>query len=235
MEAPASEKLISVCIPHFNYGDYIEECLDSVCAQTHTDIELIIVDDCSDETSSLAAISGWADRNRERFHGVSVIRNLRNMGPSVSRNIAIEQARGEFILLLDADNILFPAAATKLLTACVDGGFDAVYPQIVEVGDRHGLGHADLWDPIRLREANYIDVTSLVRKSAFETVGGFSHIEEGWEDYDFWMKFVRADLDVGFLPEILCKYRVHEVSRTMREALPAHYDLELIMAFRYPV
>ncbi|NHN85313.1 glycosyltransferase [Acetobacter musti] len=229
------EDLISICIPHFNYGDFIGECLDSVLGQTHKNLELIVVDDCSEDISSVSVISDWADRNKTRFHNVSIIRNMRNAGPSVSRNIAVDQAAGEFILLVDADNILFPRAAEKLLSACLDGGFDAVYPQITEMGDRLGLGHADIWDPDRLRKGNYIDVTSLLRKKAFQLVGGFSHIEDGWEDYDFWMKFVRGKLDVGFLPEILCKYRVHKTSRTSREALPAHFDLELIMAFRHPV
>jgi GT2 family glycosyltransferase len=74
----------------------------------------------------------------------------------------------------------------------------------------------------------------IIRKSAWEAVGGYSHIDEGWEDYDFWLKFVDAGLTPGYVPEILCRYRVHGRSRTATEAYIAHEQLKLIMAFRHP-
>ena len=80
---------------------------------------------------------------------------------------------------------------------------------------------------------NYVDVMALVKKSAWQQVDGYSHIERGWEDYDFWLKFVDAGLTPGYVPEILCRYRVHEKSRTATDAFHAHEDLKVAMAFRH--
>jgi len=83
-------------------------------------------------------------------------------------------------------------------------------------------------------QSNYVDVTGIVLRSAWERVGGYSHIDQGWEDYDFWLKFIDADLSAAYVPEILCRYRTHGKSRTTTEAHAAHEQLKVIMALRHP-
>ena len=88
--------------------------------------------------------------------------------------------------------------------------------------------------PVR-KYASLKVIDPLVKKQAWEQVDGYSHIDEGWEDYDFWLKFITHKLDVGYVPEILCRYRVHGKSRTANEAHVHHQTLERMMDFRHDV
>lgn len=228
------KNLMSICLTHYNYTAYIIECLTSLAEQTHKALDLIIVDDASTEQEAEPLILTWLKENKERFYKITFLVNAYNQGPSFSRNVAFKHALAESVFIIDADNSLYPEALEKLYAALHHGNFPAVYCQLEEFGDRTGIGRADIWDPELMRKNNYVDVMALIRKTAWQQVGGFSHIEEGWEDYDFWLKFIDHNLEPGYLPEILCRYRVHANSRTAKDALRAHNQLELIMAFRHP-
>lgn len=224
--------LITVCITNYNYEKYIIECLESVKSQTFKNIELIVIDDISSD-KSIDIISSWMSKNKRRFHRCVLLKNQTNQGPSVSRNIVFEKATGDYVFILDADNEIYPKAIEKLYN-CLDDDFMGSYSHIEIFGNQKGIGYSDIWDGDRLKKSNYIDVMSLVKKEAWKAVCGFSHIDEGWEDYDFWLKFRDAGFELKFLPEILCRYRIHGNSRTSNEAFAAHQDLQLIMEFRHP-
>lgn len=222
---------ITVCITNFNYEKFIIECLDSVFMQTHENIDLVVIDDISSDYS-VKTIKNWMKSNKRRFYRCMLLKNKTNQGPSNSRNMIFEKALGNYVFILDADNSIYPQALEKLLDA--SKGFSGAYSHIEIFGNQQGIGYSDIWDNERLKDSNYIDVMALVKKEAWKTVNGFSHIDEGWEDYDFWLKFRDANLELNFLPEILCRYRIHGNSRTTNEAFSAHQDLELIMRFRHP-
>lgn len=226
--------LVSICVTVFNYARFLPACLDSLAAQTHRDLELIVVDDRSERDDSLAVATAWAQEHTARFARTLVVSHIRNQGPAGARNTAFSLAQGKFVFIIDADNEAYPRAIARLHTAARDGGFDATYPQLEIFGLEKRIGMADIWDPEEIRRDNYVDIMALVARDAWEKVAGFSHIEEGWEDYDFWLKFIDAGLRVGYVPEILCRYRAHEQSRTYTEAHVAHDALKLVMAFRHP-
>ncbi|MCQ9156414.1 glycosyltransferase family 2 protein [Acidomonas methanolica] len=225
---------VSVIVTNYNYEKYVTDCLSSIAAQTHEALSLVVIDDNSRKDDSTARIAEWMVGNKERFVSTLLLRNVINQGPSASRNTAIEHCPSQTIFIMDADNEILPTAIAKL-NACLErSGAQAAYSQLIEFEDRNQVGAADLWDVERMYKNNYVDIMALMRKSAWAEVGGFSHIEEGWEDYDFWLKFIDKGIDIVFLPEILCRYRVHGVSRTATEAYKSHYDLEIIMRYRHP-
>ncbi len=226
--------LISVCVTVYNYADYLADCLNSVAAQTAPDLDLVIVDDKSERDESLEVAIDWARENAGRFHRVQVLAMPRNQGPATARNVAFDAAMGETVFIVDADNELYPRCMARLHAAMQNGGFDATYAQLEYFGTERRIGSADMWDPAVIAEENYVDVMALVKKAAWAKAGGFSHIEEGWEDYDFWLKFIAAGLTAGYVPEILCRYRVHGKSRTHTDAYAAHEKLRAIMAYRHP-
>lgn len=228
------QNLVSVCVTVFNYARYLGSCLDSVTAQTHPDLEVIIVDDCSKLDDSLAVAVRWAMENHPRFVRVRVLSHDRNQGPAEARNTAFANATGKYVFIIDADNEIYPRAISRLLSAAQGGQFDACYSQLEVFGRERRIGMADIWDPTEMRRENYVDVMALVSRESWEKIQGFSHIEDGWEDYDFWLKFIDAGFRAGYVPEILCRYRAHEKSRTYLEAHVAHDALKLVMAFRHP-
>jgi len=226
--------LISVCVTVYNYADYLPDCLNSIAAQTHEPLDLVIVDDKSERDESLAVAAEWAARNAGRFWRATVLTHARNQGPAAARNAAFTHAAGAKVFIIDADNEIYPRCIARLDAAMTNGGFDATYAQLEYFGNERRIGSADIWDPAVIAEENYVDVMALVKKAAWKKIDGFSHIEEGWEDYDFWLKFIEAGLDAGYLPEILCRYRVHGKSRTHTDAYAAHEKLREIMAYRHP-
>jgi glycosyltransferase involved in cell wall biosynthesis len=227
------ENLISVCVTVFNYGRFLTDCLDSIKRQTHVPLDLVIVDDCSDMDDSVDVAFKWATENRDRFYRVRVHSHRRNQGPSEARNTAFRLASGEFVFIIDADNEIYPRAIARLYEAAVSGSFEATYSQIEKFGDHQAIGEADIWDIDAMRRNNYVDIMALVKREAWRKIDGFTHIEEGWEDYDFWLKFIDAGFSAAYVPEILSRYRVHGKSRTATEAYAAHENLRVIMAFRH--
>jgi glycosyltransferase involved in cell wall biosynthesis len=171
---------------------------------------------------------------QHRFYRALLLTAYRNQGPSAARNSAFECADSDFVFVLDADNEIYSRAISEMYTVAQNGGFDVVYSQLEFFGVESHLGYADIYDPDMLRLRNYIDVMSLISKKAWQKVGGFSHLELGWEDYDFWLKLQDAGFAMGFIPEILCKYRTHGKSRTDKDASPSHEKLLQIISLRHP-
>ena len=93
--------MISIIIPCYNQGAYLQEAIDSVKLQTYTDWEIIIVDDGSNDEGTLQELKYFKEI------GIIVI-ETQNKGVSAARNKGIEVANGEFILPLDADDKIAP-------------------------------------------------------------------------------------------------------------------------------
>lgn len=103
--------LISVIIPAYNAESYLSRSVESVCAQTHEDLELILIDDGStDQTRAIVDSLASKDSRIKVIH-------QSNRGVSFARNRGIEEAQGEFIQFLDADDTMEPASLRTLLTA----------------------------------------------------------------------------------------------------------------------
>ncbi|GHE80609.1 hypothetical protein GCM10019059_43500 [Camelimonas fluminis] len=99
----AESPLVSVVIPHFNLGDYLLPTIMSVLQQTYENIEIIIVDDASFDIESVSVIKDLANSNNDRLR---ILTAQGNVGLSGARNIGLSDARGKYLLPLDADDIL---------------------------------------------------------------------------------------------------------------------------------
>ncbi len=203
---------VTVAIPLFNYAHTVVETLESVRAQTLADLDLVIVDDASTDSSLKVALD-WARAHAARFNRVAVVRNAANAGLGLTRNAAFSAAETQFVLPLDADNLLRPDCCASLLAAMRSSEAAFAYPVIQEFGGRSGrLGTAP-YHPSRFVGGNYIDAMALVAKSAWSAVGGYAPMRSGWEDYEFWCAIAELGLHghaVGGEP--LADYRVHDTS-----------------------
>jgi glycosyltransferase involved in cell wall biosynthesis len=203
---------VTVAVTLFNYGHTVISTLESVRAQQLPDVDLIVVDDASTD-SGPSTVERWMNAHAERFGRCRLVRHHHNQGLAGARNQAFSLATTPFVFSLDADNQLYPRCLHRCLTLAERSDADAVYTLIEVFGEERGVMGTDLWNPEYLARQNYIDAMALVRRSAWRTVGGYRGMAvQGWEDYDFWLKFAEAGLSVHRVPEILCRYRHHRHS-----------------------
>ena len=202
-------KTISVIIPAYNYARYLPEAIDSALAQTYPLLEVIVVDDGStDDTPAVLAAYG----NRIR-----VIRQ-QNLGVSAARNAGISAARGEYVALLDADDVWQPAKIeTQMALFDSDPSLGLVHcgaESFDEQGRtihfwREGMQGRVAIDILRLEPVIAAPSSNIVTpKRVAEEVGGFDTRMSGTEDWDFSYR-VAARYEIGFTPEPLVRYRIH--------------------------
>lgn len=135
-EPQAPLPLVSVLVPHFNLGAYLAETVDNVLASDYQNLEVVVVDDASTDGPSLEAVQRLEERNDPR---IRVIRSALNRGLAGTRNIAVEHARGEFALTLDADDLIdhrFVSIAAATLRRHSEVSF--VVPQVAYFDDEPG-------------------------------------------------------------------------------------------------
>ena len=204
---------VTVIVTLYNYQAFIRNALDSVFRQKHSNIELVVVDDGSQDNSKAAA-KEWLEENGARFSQARLLSHIKNHGLAQARNTAFFAATNEFVFVLDADNEIHPEAIAKLLAACISSGAETAYSLLENFGNELGIRAGNgFWNPALFTTGNYIDAMALIRKSAWLAAGGYSYFEiPGWEDYDLWCKFVEHGFRGTFVPELLCRYRVHTSS-----------------------
>jgi glycosyltransferase involved in cell wall biosynthesis len=206
---------VTVVVPLHNYAQFIVQALDSVAAQTLQDLDLVVVDDASSD-DSLAIASAWVQHHAARFNRVQLLQHAVNAGLGPTRNSAIAQAETPFALALDADDHLLAPACEKLLMAMHDGQADFVYPFVQQFGDGSAIMGQAPYSAQMLVGGNCISAIALIRKECWAAVGGYADMRQGWEDFDFWCKFVEMGMYGQQLPEVLAEYRVHGASMTHR-------------------
>ncbi len=203
-------KTISAIIPTYNYGRFLRDAIDSALAQTYPAIEIIVVDDGStDDTPQI--LDSYGERIR-------VIRQ-NNQGVGAARNAGIAAARGEYLAFLDSDDIWKPEKLERDIARFeADPGLGMVHCG-AETFDNTGktlfvsLTGMEGWvapDLLRL-EREVISAPgsgTVVPKRVAEEVGGYDPRLQPSEDWDFCYR-VATRYRLGFVPEILVRYRLH--------------------------
>lgn len=202
--------MVSVVMPCYNDGRYIQESVASVKAQTYPNVELIIIDDGSDDSDTIATLNALAEEaNVQVLHAAHV-------GPSAARNAAIREARGKYILPLDADDTIDPTyieKAVNILESHKDTG--VAYCEADLFGAQSGKWDLPTYSFESMLFDNIVFVTALFSKADWEKVGGFNeNMKAGMEDYDFWLSILGEGKKIEQIPEVLFHYRIKDSSRT---------------------
>jgi glycosyltransferase involved in cell wall biosynthesis len=197
--------LVTIISPFYNTGAIFHETAQSVLGQSFQQWEWLIVNDCSTNEDALGVLAVY----RQRDPRIRVIDQPTNMGPGAARNLAVAEARAEYIVNIDSDDLLEPTAIEKWVW------FLTSYPEYAFVkGYSVGFGAQQyLWrngfhcGPAFL-QANQSNPNGAIRKSVFQAVGGYdTSARAGLEDWDFWLRSADLGYWGGTIPEFLDWYR----------------------------
>ena len=203
---------VSTVIPTYNYARFIGRALEGVFAQTHRELEIVVVDDGSTDHTP-AVLAGYGDRIR-------VIRQ-ENRGVSTARNVGIRAARGEAIALLDADDVWMPEKLAKQVALLEASPDVSVVGCGIRVVDGEGRTIRDaIWEPpgqgvealremaVRQAWVGGSDSGALLRRSVFDQVGLFDETFFAAEDLDLWLR-IAARCKIVNVPEVLAVIHQH--------------------------
>jgi teichuronic acid biosynthesis glycosyltransferase TuaG len=211
---------VSIIIPAYNAAAFVAAAIDSALAQTHPDVEVIVIDDSStDDTAEV--IAGYGSRIRSHRQP--------NGGVACARNTGARLATGEWVSFLDADDVWVP---TKVAAQLAAGDAPWSYTNRYNFGERGGFPEyqsdhtlmtgGDVFEAL-LRRGNFITVSSvMMRKAVFDRMGGFYSQQGGCEDWDLWLR-TSEHHPVSYVAEPLVGYRFTPLSmsrnhRAMMEA-----------------
>lgn len=205
-----NEPLVSVVIPNYNYAGYIGQAVDSVLAQTYRRVEVVVVDDGSND-DSLDVLAAYGGR-------VSVIEQ-RNAGVAAARNTGVAASSGEMVAFLDADDVWLPEKLQKQIEKITsDDEIGLVHCAMTYIDLKGEIcGEATCGkegrvadDLLRFESGTVIGAgsTGLVRRDVFDSVGGFDVRLSTAADWDLCYR-VAVGHQVGFVAEPLVLYRTH--------------------------
>lgn len=233
--------LVSVVIPNYNYGHYLEYCLDSILSQTYPNFEVIFRDNCSTDNSFEIALE-YRKKFKERGVHYSISKNKRNVGSDINSQLCIEEAEGEYVYVLASDDAISPNFFEK----CVDvlfkypnvglvithrdeidenGNINSILPfynkSCIVSGEEQAAVFmmAGIAIPGQRMFRRGIDVKVKNFKYSFQVAG------------DWFNNFLYACCsDIAYIKEPLCKYRVHSGNETNESELNLlgvfeHYQL----------
>lgn len=208
---------ISVIITNYNYGEYIQEAINSVKNQTFTDFELIVIDDNSSDKITTEKIGKIA-----KDQSIKLIQNKENQGVGKSRNIATEKAKGEYIIYLDADDFLKNDCLEKMYDK-ITQGYDLIGCGYEIFGDKSGK-IINKYSKYDMCQQCLFPISALFKKSHWQKIGGLIENTEG-EHYNFLLGLIDNGAKVFIIQEALLFYRKHGISRN-NSALQKGKELE---------
>ena len=201
-------KKVSVITPCYNDGQYLNDAIRSVREQTYPNIEIVVIDDGSDDPETLNVL--------DALPSDIVVLHTQHARPAGARNYGIANCTGTYILPLDADDQIEPTYIEKAVAVLDQNpSCGIVYCEADLFGEKHGKWDLPEYSFENFLLDNIIFVTSLFRKSDWEQVGGFNtNMKAGMEDYDFWLSILALGRTVHQFPETLFHYRIKKDSRT---------------------
>jgi len=188
---------VTVYIPTRNRSSLLRRAVESALAQSHDDIEIIVVDDASEDDTPQVMRELMAANNTAKT--LSFIRLERPSGACAARNAAIEAATGRFITGLDDDDYFLPDRVRRLLDAFEPNRHAFVFcgyiRETVRAGGKASRAAVRLTDQARfpsLLQRNNVGNQVLTLTERFRALGGFDVALPAWQDYDMWIRLVRA-------------------------------------------
>ncbi len=182
--------LISIAIPVYNVPEeYLRNCLDSIIKQKYTNFEVCLADDCSTKEHVKKVLEEYKKKDSR----IKVVYREKNGHISEATNSALSICKGEFVGLVDNDDILNEYALYEVVQALNENkNLDMIYTDEDKMdieGNRSGPHFKPDYSPDTLLSHNYICHFTVLRKSIIDKIGGFRKGYEGAQDYDLFLRF----------------------------------------------
>jgi GT2 family glycosyltransferase len=202
--------LVTIVLPTYNGTKYLARSLASCLKQTHTRLEVVVVDDGSGP--GVARIAAKCDDPRVRY-----LRHTVNRGLAAALNTGFAQARGELLTWTSDDNYYAPDAIEQMVRfLCTYGDVDFVYADAWQIDvDGEVVGNLRVPPPEWLEVKNRVGGCFLYRRAVYEAVGDYDPRAVLAEDYDYWLRIARRFT----MQRLFCSlyyYRFHDQSLTGR-------------------
>jgi len=204
---------VSVVVPLFDQGRYLADAVGSVVAASAAagrEVELVVVDDHSTDHSLAVATSLLRDL---AWFPMAVVARAANGGLPVARNTGFAHARAPYVFALDADNVLYPSGLGVLAAHLDEAPAEVVaaYGLLERFDERGAVGLTSHlpWDVELLVQGAYIDAMAMLRRSAWEQLGGYASSSAiyGWEDYDLWLATAERGWRADLVTRVVGRYR----------------------------
>ena len=213
-----TDPIVSVVIPCFNYGEFLEEAIDSCLASTFKNLEIIVVNDGSTDPLTIEVLQKLKKPNTK------VVHLAENKGLPAARNAGIAAAKSPYILPLDADDTIestYIEKAFTILESNPEVGF--VTCGLKLFGDFTGSKIPPKYNFYQLLFENIVPYSALFRKEAWQEVGGFKdNMRLGYEDWEFWISVGEKGWLGEVVPEYMLNYRRH--GHTLYNSALKHHD-----------
>jgi GT2 family glycosyltransferase len=213
--------LISVLMPVYNTErTVLLDAIDSVRAQIYDHWQLCVANDGSTKGETLEVLASLADDP-----SVRIVELPGGSGIAGASNGALALAEGEFVALLDHDDILKPHALAQVARWLdADPGLDLIYSDEDKLDDQGQLYDPHLkpdWSPDQLTAQNYICHLTVARRALVEQIGGFRPAFDGSQDYDLILRLTEETDRIAHIPEPLYSWRaVHRSAASVMDAKP---------------
>ena len=224
-------KLISVVVTCYNHENYIEQCLRSIFNQTYRNLELIVLDDGSTDSSNQIIQEVLKD---SPF--VTTFESHKNIGVVRTRNKGLNLLNGDYFLFVDSDDFLDDRYVEELYDCANNHQADIVYCDLYNFEKDETYLKAQEFDLHNLLESNYISNCSLVKKTILKGIYYDEKLSgKKLEDYDFFLNLIiNNGAKAVYQPNTKLNYRVFEKdSISKRDSVRYHYEIYLEVLEKY--
>lgn len=200
-------ELVSIVMPSYNTSKFIAESIESVLAQTYENWELIIVDDCSSDTTEDVVKSYLKDER------IIFLQNKKNCGAAISRNIAIQKAKGKWIAFLDSDDLWLPQKLEKQIRFMKENKLNFTYTKYIEIteeGNESGItvsGPKKI-DKFKMHLFNYVGCLTVIYNADYIGKIQIPDLKKR-NDWAMWLLAIKKS-NCYLFNESLSKYRVRK-------------------------
>ena len=221
----SDKPLISVLVPLYNAAEYILETLRSILSQDYSNLEVIVVDDCSKDASFQIVHEFITTQNESR---IKLFKNETNLGPESNWNKALSLATGKYIKLVCSDDTLEPGAISKQVAifenpensglALVAGSRIVINSKGTRLGQRGNFKGGRLSSILAMKQVIRAGTNPLgepaagmFKKADAQKIGGYRFYSPYAIDVDFWMRLLQLG-DLWFVPEAISTFRISKDS-----------------------